>query len=885
MGWSQASPERYAAAVVTPSPEKAFPHPSARGGRRRQRAREGGVERIIARLREEEPYSGRILHWHRIAARPPLMAPFPRRLDARLAAALRERGLEELYQHQARAIEAALEGKDVLVATPTASGKTLCFTVPVMQRLLEREGAARALFLYPTKALSQDQSASLSGLVQALRRQGAGADWQAFTYDGDTPPAIRRSLRDRGHMILTNPWMLHQGILPNHAKWAELFRDLEYIVVDEVHTLSGVFGSSVANVLRRLLRIARHYGSRPRFLASSATLYEASSFVRKLFGRELLVIDEDGSGSGERNFAIWEPPLLDPVAGLRANALEEARELATAVCGPKHQTIFFCGRRTAVEVLTRYLKENAEQMGLRGEEVVGYRGGYLPLLRREIESGLREGRVKVVVSTNALELGVDVGALDVAVLVGYPGSQASFWQRAGRVGRRSSSSLVIQIARSEPVDQFLAHHPDYLFAPSREALSVDPDNLVLLSEQLKCAAFELPFRRDANGQLEAEPEFGSAPHAADVLDYLAEESGFLLAKDSTWYWMADSYPAQDVSLAGGDVDNVTVLELDPQHAEGEPERFAPPQATQRAIGEIDREAAITTVHEGAIYQVQGETWRIERFDYENRRAWARRVDSDYFTDAQSDTEVRVLRLERRAMRTRAQAPLRQPWRASGDSASRGLEGAVSRPKESSPASEEEDYSVWCGEVHVTTVATQYKKIRFYTRENLGAGDIHLPAEELDTEAFLLTLSEASATELGLVGGDRGAAWRALGRMIRRVAPLFVRCQASDLGISTQVRSPLFERPTIFLFDRVQGGVGLSELCFRFHRSLLGAAREVVARCACEEGCPACVGPRSEVGPQGKESVLRLLEHLLAGPEPQESERFDGEALSDWENDG
>ena len=859
-----------------PDPSAARPAASTRAGQRRARLRSGGVDGIIETLSHDPRWQARILHWHRVPARPARLVDFPAQLDPRLVAALRERGVNELYEHQARAIELALAGKDVLVATPTASGKTICFTAPVLHSLLASEGRARALFLYPTKALSQDQTASLSSLIQAVQRQGGGADWHAFTYDGDTPPALRRTLRDRGHLILTNPWMLHQGILPNHAKWAELFRDLEYIVVDEVHTLSGVFGSSVANVLRRLLRIARHYGSSPRFLASSATLFDARGFAAKLFGRELELVDEDASGSGTRTFGVYEPPILDPVAGLRANALEEARELSRVVCGPKHQTIFFCSRRTAVEVLTRYLKENAARMGLTPDEVRGYRGGYLPLLRREIEEGLRDGSIKVVVSTNALELGVDVGALDVAVLVGYPGSQASFWQRAGRVGRRSSASLVIQIARSEPVDQYLAQHPDYLFAAARERLGLDPDNLVLLSEQLKCAAFELPFHASEDGELEGEPEFGAAAHAADVLDYLAEESGFLLFKDRAWYWMADSYPAQNVSLAGGEPDNVLVLELDPQHAGAGTEHFAPPEATQRAIGEVDRQAALTSVHEGAIYQVQGETWRIERFDYENRRAWARRVDSDYFTDAQTDTEVRVLRLERHSTRSRDAAPVANPWRPSVSGAMPPIEarrtGAPTGSATQTAA--EEDYSIWSGEVHVTTVATQYKKIRFYTRENLGAGDIHLPPEELDTEAFLMTISDACATDLGLVGGDRGSAWRAFGQLLRRVAPLFVRCQPSDLGISTQVRSPHFERPTIFLYDRVQGGVGLSELCFQTHRQLLSAALEVVRACACEGGCPACVGPRAEVGPFGKETVRRILEHLVSGPEPERSSGFE-----------
>ncbi len=782
------------------------------------------VPTLIETLRRQTPWSERFEAWRTRPARAGRTAPIPASLHSKLRSVLEDRGILELRSHQSEAVELALRGEDVLIATPTASGKTLCYTLPILQRLLETEGRSRALFLYPTKALAQDQTAGLSALVEAL-----GEDWHVSTYDGDTPPEVRRQARDRGHLVLTNPYMLHQGILPNHAKWAELFRDLEFVVVDEVHSLSGVFGSSVACVLRRLLRIARHYGAKPRFLASSATLRDAHDHGRRVFGRPMRVVDQDGSPSGQQTLAIYNPPIVNAAAGLRANALEEARELAKLVCGPQHQTIFFCGRRTAVEVLTRYLKEGAASFGLLPHQIKGYRGGYLPNLRREIEAGLRGGEVKVVVSTNALELGVDIGALDVAVLVGYPGSQASFWQRAGRVGRRGNPSLVCLLARSEPTDQFLVANPDYLMGAAQERLGVDADQLVILSEQLKCAAFELPFRLDSEGQLIGEPEFEGSGLVPEMLEYLADASGFLLRRGNTYFWMADAYPAQDVSLAGGDLDNVLILE----------------ERTEKALGECDRENALTTCYEGAIYQVQGRTWRIERFDHHNRRAYAKPVESDYFTDAQTDTDVRVLRLERCLQRLRTSEP-------SGG----------------------EDASLWSGEVHVTTVATIYKKVRFYTRENVGAGPIQLPPEELDTESFLLTLSEITSAQLGLDQGNRGAAWRALANLLRRMAPLHIRCSASDLGISSHVKSPHFQRPVMFLFDRVQGGVGLSSLLLEAFPVLVRSGLEVVQRCACREGCPACVGPRAQVGPEGKETVLRLLLHL------QDAGRFEEVAVDD-----
>ena len=791
---------------------------ATRGGRRHSRTQAfaGGVDSLVRGLQADPEMGGRFTVWHREPAREAVWAPLPAALDPTLRALTEKRGFGRIFSHQAQAIEAALAGQDVLVATPTASGKTLGYTLPVLQALLESEGAARSLWMFPTKALSQDQSRSLNRWIEDLDRE-----WHSFTYDGDTPPSVRRTLRDRGHVVLTNPWMLHAGILPNHGKWAELFRDLRYIVIDEVHTLSGVFGSSVANVLRRLVRIARHYGSDPRFLLSSATVRDPENHARQLLGRDVAVIAEDGSPAAERMFGVYDPPLVNPVAGLRANALEEVRRLAPFVCGPTHQTIVFCNRRTAVEVLTRYLKEAAPKLGLEADEIRGYRGGYLPLLRREIEDGLKSGAVKVVVSTNALELGIDIGRLDVAVLVGYPGSQSSFWQRAGRVGRRGRASLTVMVARSDPVDQYLAQHPEHLFGAPRERLGLDADNLVLLSEQLKCAAFELPFRAAADGSV---GDFGSSPHVPGILDYLAEESGLLLARDEgagqAWYWAADAYPAQNVSLAGNEPDNVLVFDEE-----------------ERAIGEVDREGSLTTVHEGAIYQVEGETYKIERFDYENRRAYAKRIVSDYFTEAETDTEVRVLRLEER----------------------------LAKPEASSEPDTAGDFvdawSLWRGEVHVTTVATLYKKIRFYTRENVGAEDIHLPPEELDTEAFVLTMSDRTAAELGLSSGNRAAAWRGVGRLLRRVAPLFLRCQATDLGLATEIRSRHFRMPAIFLYDRVPGSVGLGSALFRGARDVIAAALEVVENCECALGCPACVGPMEEVGALGKETGLATLRYL------------------------
>jgi DEAD/DEAH box helicase domain-containing protein len=420
------------------------------------------------------------------------------------------------------------------------------------------------------------------------------------------------------------------------------------------------------------------------------------------------------------------------------------------------------------------------------------------------------------------------------------------------VGRRNKPSLVVQIAQSDPVDQYLAGHPDYLFGAPKERLALDPDNLVILSEQLKCAAFELPFQRAPEGDKLACVSYGDSREAAPILDYLAEESNLLLARDKHWYWMADAYPAGDVALAGGEPDNVLILDV----------------VTEKAIGEIDREASITTVHEGAIYMVEGQTWKVETFDYKNRRAYAREVDSDYFTEAETNTEVRVLRLEVCHARSRAVAPVANPHVPETLILAEPGQASELGADPPSFSSEGQDCAIWRGEVHVTCLATLYKKVRYYTRESVGAEDISLPAEELDTEAFVLTLSEASAAELGLQSGSRGAAWHGVGHLVRRVAPLFVRCQPRDLGISTQVKSAHFKAPALYLYDRVSGGVGLSDLLFDEFRSVLAAARDVALGCPCSAGCPACVGPPGEVGPAGKETALRILEHLVSGPVPE-----------------
>jgi DEAD/DEAH box helicase domain-containing protein len=761
------------------------------------------VEAILEKLRRDGGVAGNLVAEHVVPAAEAEWAPFPAALDPSVVAAFRARGIERLYSHQAAAVGAALAGRDFVVTTPTASGKTLCYNAPVLHEAVVSQRASKALYLFPTKALSQDQVAELARVIES-----GGFGLHAATYDGDTPPSIRRTLREHGDILVTNPYMLHVGILPNHPKWIDFFRNLRTIVLDEVHTLAGVFGSHVANVLRRLLRICAHYGARPRIFASSASIANAAEHLRRLIGRDVQVIDRDGSPRGAKHFWIYNPPLLEPVSGLRANALDEARRLATLVAGEGHQSIFFTRSRAMTEVLTKYLKDHATEQGRDPERIRGYRGGYLPDLRREIEKGLRDGAISTVVSTNALELGIDIGHLDVCVMVGYPGSVASTWQQAGRAGRRGSSSLAVLIARGLPMDQYLALHPDYVFGGRGEHLAIDPDNLVVLASHVRCAAFELPFAKPA--------AFGTAPadQVAGILDYLAHEARVLHDDGQRYHWMAETYPAEEVSLDAADIDNVVVVDAE----------------RKTVLGELDRPSSITQVHKGAIYGHQGRQFLVEEFDHAGRRAYVREVLTDYYTEAETETEVRVLHLDE----TREHLPSHRSHR---------------------------------GEVHVVTTATVFKKIRFYTRENVGAGDIDLPPEEMETDAWMLVLEPAAALRLRLSEGHRSKGWRGLGKLLRQVVPLFVRCDLGDLGWSAELRSAHFAAPAITLWDDHPDGVHLSAKAYELEAEVLRAALSIVRGCACEGGCPGCVGPRADVGPDAKSVCEDVLACLVEGAWP------------------
>jgi len=798
------------------------------------------VQSALEEIRKKfkgSPASGGVTVFKHFPAREARTVPVPEFLPALLVEALRARGMEALYTHQARACELAHEGKNVVVVTPTASGKTLCYNLPILGELIQHP-EARALYLFPTKALSQDQLVELDRWTEKL-----GDEIRTFTYDGDTPQDARKAIRARGNLVITNPDMLHAGILPHHTKWQRLFENLRYVVIDELHYYRGVFGSHLANVLRRLKRVARFYGSEPQFICTSATIANPAELASRILEEDVVLVDESGAPSAEKYLVFYNPPVVNPQLGIRRSYLNETRRIARTFLARGLQTIVFANSRLATEILVTYLKEDFSRAPLAPEAVRGYRGGYLPLERRGIERDLRNGRLLGVVATNALELGIDIGSLDVAVLAGYPGTIASTWQRAGRAGRRQGTSAAVLVASSAPLDQFIVQNPDYFFGRSPEHGYVNPNNLFILLNHLKCAAFELPLRDDE--------QFGSLD-LQTLCEHL-EETGFLHHTTDGWHWVSESYPADAISLRSVSSDNFVIVDKT-----GEP----------RVIGETDFSSALTTLHEKAIYIQDGQQYHVERLDYDERKAYVHQVSSEYFTDAISYTKIKVL--ER------------------FDSAPAGAAGKNH------------------GEVQVNTQVVGFKKIKFHTMENVGDGKLTLPEQEMHTTAFWLTLPHDMMAALPYSTTERLDGVNGLANALEAIATLLVMCDARDLGVAvgengenriqesgngsqeSGVRSQnkeedrmalaasggkagngsheapvvvvVFE-PNIYLYDKYPGGVGLSEPLFRMSESLLEKTRKLIAGCPCASGCPSCVGPIGEVGEKGKEVALAILERL------------------------
>jgi DEAD/DEAH box helicase domain-containing protein len=741
-------------------------------------------------------------------ARAAQCAEFPEWLHEDVRAAYNGKGIRQLYTHQAAAAEAVHDGKNVVIVTPTASGKTLCYNLPVLDAIL-KDTDTRALYLFPTKALAQDQLAELYDLNQRLDNR-----FGVFTYDGDTPSDARKAIREKSHIVLTNPDMLHTGILPHHTRWTRLFENLRYIVIDELHTYRGVFGSHLCNVLRRLRRIAKFYGREPQIICCSATIANPGELASRLIEDSVEVQAENGA-------------VMNRALGIRRSYINEASRVAQEFLKHDLQTMVFANSRLHTEIILTYLQQANSQLPGKPEAIRGYRGGYLPNERREIERGLRDGRIRGVVTTSALELGIDVGSLDTVVMAGYPGTIAATWQRAGRAGRRSGSSCAVMVASSAPLDQFIVRHPDYFFGNTPEHAFIHPDNLEILVNHLKCAAFELPIGPD--------DKFGEV-NVRDLCARLAE-AGYLHLAGDNYHWTHEAYPADTISLRSVTSDNFVIIDI---------------TEAPFVIGEVDFPSALTFVHEKAIYIHGGQQYHVEHLDFKERKAYVKQVNVDYYTDAIRYTQVRVLEI---AETSRA-----------------------SEEKPEIPATRSH------GDVLVRSQVVGFKKIKFFTNENVGSGKLELPENEMHTTSYWMTLERPLLESLPFSISERQSGMFGLLHAMESVATLLLMCDGRDLGTAVGERPPApgievddftpvrmeeavnaqakeFFEPNLYLYDAYPGGIGFSEPLYRAHDLLIYKTREMIQACPCDQGCPSCVGPAGDLAPRVKEAALAILDRL------------------------
>ena len=849
------------------------------------------IDALVNQWHSDAEIDPNVAAWRTLPAHAAQIESFPEDLHPLLVQSLRARGIAALYSHQAEAWHLARARKHVVVVTGTASGKTLCYNLPVLDRLL-RNPPARALYLFPTKALAQDQVAN-------LRNEPLQASAFA-TYDGDTPAAARPSIRANARIIVSNPDMLHTGILPHHTLWAEFFRNLQFVVIDEMHAYRGVFGSHVANVVRRLKRVAAFYGAAPQFILTSATIANPRELAENLIEETVALVEKDGAAKGEKHFVIYNPPVVNRALGIRRSALLESVRLAQELLRHDIQTIVFARSRQSVEVMLRYLQPSPNpsispfSIPVQGENkkissegaIRGYRSGYLPAQRREIERGLRDGSVRAVVATNALELGIDIGAMGAAVLVGYPGTIAATRQQAGRAGRATDASLAVLVTSADPLDQFLARHPEYIFDRSPEQALVHADNLLILLQHLRCAAFELPFQMGEG--------FGRVDGArvAEFLQFL-EQNGVLHQSGEKYFWMSDQYPADAVSLRSASADTV-VLQVAGSGEDG---------IESLTIGQVDLASAYWMVHPQAIYLHEGQSYAVDELDLGENIARMHATDADYYTEPRKETQVQLL----------------------DETAQAEAHGATKAH----------------GEIAVTTQVVGYKKVKWFTHENLGTGEVSLPPTELHTTGYWLALNDATVEHLRAQGlwtndpNDYGPNWQRIRDRVRvrdgyrcqscrapedgkqhhvhhktpfrafasreqanqldnlvtlcpnchrraeqavalrsglggmahalgHLAPFFLMCDTRDIGVHSDPASPLADgKPAIVIYDSIPAGIGFSERLFELHDELLARAHELVAACECEDGCPSCVGPGGESGYGGKKEARALLEALTA----------------------
>ena len=728
------------------------------------------LSELIKELRQNE----NIINWQEIEPREAKTRPLPSSVDDRIKNALQKRGIGELYSHQYSAYETLRKGENIVAVTPTASGKTLCYNLPVLQSIAEND-ANRALYIFPTKALAQDQKSELNEIINEM-----GIDIKSYTYDGDTSPAIRQVVRKAGHIVITNPDMLHSAILPHHTKWVSLFENLKYVVIDELHTYRGVFGSHVANVIRRLKRICKFYGSNPIFICTSATIANPKELAEQLTGNPMRLIDDNGAPSGRKHFVFYNPPIVNKPLNIRKSATVEVNNLAKEFLKNKIQTIVFARSRVRVEIILSHLQELVKnQLGTKS--IRGYRGGYLPKQRREIERGLREGDILGVVSTNALELGVDIGQLQVCVMTGYPGSVASTWQQAGRAGRRHGEALILMVASSTPIDQYIVQNPEYFFDRSPESARINPENLIILVDHLKCAAYELPFNENE--------EFGPLD-VKEILEYLVEER-VIHQNGDKFYWANQSFPAGNISLRSASQENVVIVDQSET-------------ANVKIIGEMDRFSAMTLLHDEAIYLHEGVQYQVEKLDWEHKKAYVREVDVEYYTDANLAVQLKVLEIDKTVNRRES--------------------------------------TLNYGDVTINILPSIFKKIKLTTFENIGSGPIYLPEEELHTSATWL---EFKQTDTALAEKTLEQLLQGIANVLGHVAPIHVMCDRNDIHVVAQIKAAHTQLPTIFLYDHYPGGIGLAEDVYKRFDHVRDAAKNLIRNCPCKDGCPSCIGTEIE----------------------------------------
>ncbi|MBN1826092.1 MAG: DEAD/DEAH box helicase [Candidatus Eisenbacteria bacterium] len=750
---------------------------SSGGGIERRAAADSPFDDLIERLRHDRRLGGRIAHVRTISAREARFAEEDFPVAAPLRRALASRGVERLYSHQGEAIAASRRGEHVTVVTGTASGKTVCYNVPVIESLIE--GGGTALYLFPTKALAQDQLRTVTRLLEADPELKGRL--HAGVYDGDTTQYGRRKLRDKGDLILSNPDMLHAGILPNHGSWSRFFSALRYVVLDEIHAYRGIFGSNVGNVIRRLRRIARHYGADPRFLCCSATIANPAELAERLIGAPVTVVDRDGSPRGPKRFVLWNPPFLDTVELERRSSNVEGKDLLVALVREGVPTIVFSKARVTAELIFRYAREALERREKKlADRIAVYRGGYLPEERREIERRLFEGELLAVSSTNALELGIDVGTLGASILVGFPGTIASTWQQAGRGGRARDDSIVFLVAHNDPIDQYLVRNPEWFFGRSHENAIVDPENPYILERHLRCAAHELPVGEEDEGY------FGGSLRS--IMELL-EEFGRVTTVKERWYWATSEYPAAEISLRNMSDATYTILE----NVEDEKE--------PRSIGTVDAISAPELLYPEAIYLHEGRTYFVRELDTEQRIAFVERRDVDYYTQAIVESTIRL---------------------------------GETRQKDALPGAE-----LLLSEATVAWMTTAFKKIRFYGQDSLGWGNLNLPPQELETIALGIAPDASLAETLGRFGYNLTEGLAGVRNLLQAVLPLHAMCDPSNLG--GVVESSNLGRPSIFIYDRFPKGLGLAEKGFDLIDRVLADALELVRGCPCREGCPSCVG--------------------------------------------